>query len=49
MTNKDAEYLSEFLELPQQFFLKLWIIDKKLYQDYLQQALLEIQKTLGKG
>ena len=49
MTNKDAEYLSEFLELPQQFFIKLFYIDQKLYEKYLQQALLEIQKTLGKG
>lgn len=48
MTNKDAEYLSEFLELPQQFFIKLFHIDQKLYEKYLQQALLEIQHTLGK-
>jgi uncharacterized protein YozE (UPF0346 family) len=49
MTNKDAEFLSEFLEIPQQFFLHLRYIDKKLYERYLQQVLDEIQDTLGKG
>lgn len=34
---------------PKEFFTLLKQFNPEIYQEYLQQALLEIQKTLGKG
>lgn len=48
MTDDQTEIVAGCTDDPEEFFFRIHLYDKKLYEQYLQQALKEIQETLGK-